>query len=1062
MMKASESQPAASKVTASASTSTFSIKPRKLHRVYKRSFLRTSLLVFSISLTLAYLVWGCFRHLSLASRKDDTIRALATGGSSKDDECFEAKSSSAGETESGQGEADLGASGGHAQEWQEGPLSSEHQGRSEDEERADGWGNRRMPADWAARTRSTLAGWKSISTACLRLLNILPPAQSVTLVSNMTSLVAVELSGFGYIPHEMQRLRWEAGTAFIAVIERVFFGGVLRKAMVDSNLGNRLRKTRALIRKVIRNPPEDELMSQRKAKAKLTRHWRLSTDALQCVQHHLGLLLPGEQQAFSPAQAEMVLNVIQAVVDVRKAQMLADSMLRRWLGICHKEARAGLYTREDFEAGNVTPDLGEEEQRAELAAAVARAGGQIQVEMPGTSTHAQPRASTSRDTETPPHPGDSGGPQGEQVPPSSEGASSAGPVALETDESVLFKKHAAGFLEALQLSTAIEQRQAQEESGSDEERQDTQEQRLLQIASAEALGWGPGRMPLAATTQLNILTMRLQKAGNCCLWLINVVSAELAVRVALNVTKLVAVESAGLAFAPPEIQTGRRGVQKVFNLLLRTLGEREGLQEAAGRLGLRESIDPLRRFLEEVSGVPTTGPWDTEQYLVFMVSSWRQCNFSTQQTLRLLNGLIPTRHKRVRPHHVHQAVATVDALYHVRKKQLLSEPRVSQWLDTCQTRVSPDLLFTQRELEEAEQSRKKSAVSYLEEISKTIQEATHSSPSSGTSEQQPSRPAQASAPSARTGARRKVSEEPQQRARPCATSQRPSLSASQRGRRSTAPPSPSRQQHEPSQAPSSAALPSRTHAGAGILGEAPAPGFLSEVARVVRRVTSPSWPSQTSRRPPASAAAVAAAAAGAVYPLLPAERQTWRPQRSETPSWPSRVFMVPQQPPTARPSRPQLVIDPLGRYPQQTTQRYPSAPPSPAPVVQLPELYYQRFPQMYQTYDFRARAASARPSPSVSPSPIMRPHPAYSPLPLHPPQSPYMPTWSMGPARASPEDVWQSSGQARGPMGHQHLSSFMGEFSAQPEGAAGGYDVTALSEQFASWSTFPEEDQPDE
>ncbi|KAL8275422.1 hypothetical protein Esti_000634 [Eimeria stiedai] len=855
-------------VTGSAPGSSLSRSPQPLWRVRERSFLGGSFAVFGISLTLVYLLWGCLRHLSTVSKEGGMVRALATGDS-KRGECFDDKSSSAGGTQSRSGEVDVGAGGGHAKDRRDTSRPSEHQGRNE---LAGGgsWGHRRMPSDWVARTRTTLEGWNHLAATCLKLLGILSPQQSVILVSNMTAFVAVELSGFGYIPDHLQRFRQKAGASYVFLIEKIFSTQALCKALTDEGLRNHLHKMRALILKIVRRPPEDELMSQKRAKATLTKHWSLSTDALRHVQSHLDSLLPDSQQARPPAQIDMVFNVIQAVGKVRKRQILGDSMLRRWLGSCHKESHANLYTREEYGAGEAEHEASEEMELAEIAAAVVHAGGRAEGSV--GSTHSEGNASFSRSTEVLaqpplPHTDDSAGTQSQHIPVSPEGMPSSGLLSPGAADSAP-KKHASGFIDALQLSRAIQRRQSVKGSGALKGREGRHEQRVLHTKSAEALGWGPGRMPLAAIAQLSILTTRIEKTANCCLWVLNFVSPELAVQLALNVTKLATMEMAGLFLAPQEIQPGRRNVRRTYAVLLQTLEERERLLEAVGSLGFKETIAALGKLLEEVTRTPTTGPIETVDYLVFMVNYWRACKLSSQQLSSVLNSLIPSKTRRVGPYKVRQALAAVEALYEVRKKQLLSEPRVRQWLDSCQKNVASDLLFTQRELDEACQSEQKSSALILKEIAEAIQDVTDPSQPTGTSDPYPSSAAEPSATGARIVPRKNVPEESRQRARAPSTSDQPPFQTSSRARRYTIPP------------------------------------FRKGLTKL------------------------------------------------------TRVSTQTMQPPIARPSRPQPLIDPTIRHPHQISQQYPSAPASPAPVIQLPDVYYQVFPQMFQTYDFSTRALS--------------------------------------------------------------------------------------------------------
>ncbi|KAL8443641.1 hypothetical protein Emed_006659 [Eimeria media] len=716
-------------------------RSRTPHAASHSSYLITSQVVILLTLAVAYLLWGCFRALYVNSSLGGTVRALA-GKDSPDESC-------PGGSDNAGGADDEGAAEPEADDRsREGRATSSKRGRgargkpSPFQHRLSksfirGWAVQEMPLEWMEKTRRSLHKLKDVALKCASLMDVLHARESVDLVMHLASLAVVELAGFGHIPQNVQGVRWAAGRAYVVLIERIFKIRKLRMACMAANCEQRLESIRVLLREISEVPQRMQFITPLRFKECMVRHWELNKRTTQHLGYHLDLLLASSRERGSglQAQLEMVMRVIKALFETRKMQLLGDGVLRRWLGACHKKAgRDVLYTRDQYEQarGEGLGDVSAHLDR--LTAAVVEAGGSAELPsffntFPSSSGTSPPRPSPPISAEA--VEGAEAG-QGEQQPSSGEYEQAASSVGAQhqlperRDSPLLASMRLVGRQEHARPPQTQEYYAA---LGARPRRSASEEAEAARVnEQAQAIGWGPRRMPPQVATQVLLVLDRIERAAGTCEFILTSMSPENAVSLSMHLTMWAVVEIASFPLVPEDMQEKRRRAAMRYVSLIDSVLSDENTAEAARSLEVDGKLVLLQSLLEEITKTPDEpSDMDANKYMMVVMTAWRLSNYSSRNVQGLVGSIWPTRNVRGTSRGNPQVIASVlGALCKLRTTQLLADANVSSWFVTCHGNVTPGLFFTEEELDEARRSKALPIVKELNKLTKAIQKTQES------------------------------------------------------------------------------------------------------------------------------------------------------------------------------------------------------------------------------------------------------------------------------------------------------------------------------------------------
>ncbi|KAL8450289.1 hypothetical protein Emag_003312 [Eimeria magna] len=715
------------------------------------SYLMTSYAVILLGFAVAYWLWKCFRSLHVDSSLGATVRALAKGGFP--DEACTGESDKAGSDEGvGGSEADDRSGGG-------GSASSRGRGARRDEgpfqhRRSKtfvrGWAVQQMPIEWLEKTRRSQHKLKDLALKCALLIDILPPENSVHLVLHTAALAAVELAGFGHIPESVQGVRWSAGRAFVVLVERILKKRKLRMAAVAANCVQSLEAIRYLIKEVCGVPQLMEGVSQKRFKESLVRHWELNKRTTQHLGWHFDVLLSSSRERGSVLQTqyEMVMRVVKALLETRKMQLLGDLVLRRWLGTCHKKVAGNvLYTREQYEKAHRESVVAVSGQLQQITAAVVQAGGSPELPsffstFPSSSDTSSPKRSSSLISAEAAEREEIH--QEQQQPAfSQEHAQAASSVGAQQQ---LFEGKESSLLASMRLVGRQEHskpKQAEEyytALGARPRRSASEEMQAAKLnEEAEALGWGPGRMPPQVATQVLLVLDRVERAANTCELIRSSLSYENAVLLSMNLARWAVTELASFSLVPSDIQEKRRRAAMRYIAFIDSVMSDANTCGAASHLGVDRDLVLLQNLFEEVTNPPPEPPdLDARSYMMVVMNAWRLSNFASRNVHGLLGSLWPTRNMRGTSRGQAQVVSPViAALCKLRTSQLLADPEIGTRFVTCHQNLTPGLLYTKDEFEEARRSGPLPIVKELNRITKVLHKAQQSATAAQTPEAPP-------------------------------------------------------------------------------------------------------------------------------------------------------------------------------------------------------------------------------------------------------------------------------------------------------------------------------------
>ncbi|KAL8450308.1 hypothetical protein Emag_003331 [Eimeria magna] len=716
-------------------------KSRPSHSASHSSYLTTSYAVVLLSLTVAYLLWRCFRSLYLDSCLGSTARALAAGkfpaeACTGETENVESKEAAAG-AESRDSSERRGSASSKGGRGARGDAASSRY--PQPKPIAGNWALQQMPLEWEEKTRRSLHKFRDLAVRCASLVNILSPEDSVNLISHMAALTCVELGGFGNIPPSLQGVRWNAGRALVALIERIFRESHLRMAAIATGSEERLGRLRSLIKEVCELPPIVEGITRKRFKESLVRHWELNRRATQHLAYHLDMLLSLSREPGSGLQArfEMVMRVVRALLETRKMQVAGDGVLRRWLKTCEEKiARNLLYTQEEYKQAPRERISEVSGQLQQITTAVVRAGGSAVVpsffsSFPSSTQTSSPAQSSlfsaEASEEVEAH-------QRQQQPAfSQEYSHGASRVRVQQQRSQQTElPPLLASMRLLRSQEAFEPPYAGEYYnilGARPRRSSSREMREANVhAEAQALGWGPGAMPPQVAAQVLIVLDRVERVATTCSLILSSLTADDAVLLSMSLAKWAATEIASFPLVPPDIQEKRRCAAMSYVALIDQIMHDAVTYQAATRLGVDRDLSLLARLHQGLMNPQHEGPQlNTMSYMRVLMTAWRLSNYSSRSVQGLVSSLWPMRNvrgtSRGKAHVVSQVIA---ALSKLRTSQLLKDFETGRWFFTCHQNLTPGFMYTDEQFKDARRAEPVAVERELDRITRTVNKAHQS------------------------------------------------------------------------------------------------------------------------------------------------------------------------------------------------------------------------------------------------------------------------------------------------------------------------------------------------
>ncbi|KAL8443643.1 hypothetical protein Emed_006661 [Eimeria media] len=695
---------------------------RKEHTLLEASFAGVL-----VALTFAYFLWGCFRFLSLVPNGDASpSRLLATGGSDRG-ECVKNPD----ESESDQGEGRERRRRRVRTRRQDVPESSEKaQKASSSNLFAEGWGRRKMPPEWRERAQRELHRLRELAAVCAAAHEVMSAEDGLKLTFHVAMMALMELSGYCYVPQDIQKFRAKAGDAVCGLIQNAINRRSWQTAAAAGGYTLVFAQVQEMTRKICREPPLHEQVSARKFKGKFIMHWGLSRRAVTLLKNNISNLLSMRYEPAVLAEGvRTVLLVAEALWQVRKEQVAGDTFFRHWFIRCHRELSSPtiLLTQSDFDAAVRDRSRSVDDQAQEIIAAVAQAGGSVNI--PGYSTSISPlregllaRAST-------------------ESSPASRDETQQLPEAQQQAESEAAPQRRRGlvlttFEESVRLSRELQQAPAasQEQYELLGARPRAQARREENLEAARALGWGAGQMPIDVLDSMRALVTLISKVASECFKLFGVLEPAQAFSLAVVVTSLTTVNLAGLAAVPSRVQHSREEAGRTLLGLVQATLDTVHTPEPARQTENERRLRALQVLIAHVTRpLQPQAPLDVEHYLVHMMETWRLTNLSVRKAL----GLVRSLRSGKTSEEGERILAALEALFQTRKLQLLADPTLGEWFAACHASSTPGLLFTQEEHDAAARAGALPVGQKMAQLNRAVEQAQRGLPLRGRTKKPP-------------------------------------------------------------------------------------------------------------------------------------------------------------------------------------------------------------------------------------------------------------------------------------------------------------------------------------
>ncbi|KAL8452374.1 hypothetical protein Emed_001379 [Eimeria media] len=667
-----------------------------------------------VSLALVYVMLSCFQHVPFVAKVKSATRSLAAGGSggnfcpqwAEDGESAEAPGSE-GQAEGGASDAGSPASaagGLHA------PGGDPRAPSSPSRSTAGGWGPQQMPPQWLGRITGLLVSIKGLTSSFASVLPFLDPSQAVELCEHLAVLAVIELSAMAYVPDILQPMRSEAAASFSWMIESVLSTDATREAAEGMRLEERLKSLKSIIGEVGRAPSQPEVFAD--YMTTITECWNLGTYAVTQTSALLESLLPDkQQQPASPQMVQKILKSIEAVCNTRKAQLLREPQLRRWLTTC--QARVGLaivYTDEELAKASLESAQQVALSTKDIDTALVTAGSTPVLSTLTTSSLGhdspshhptilspstidesilQPPAAQHHHPTLPaevlvmPPPSVFGPPKLPHHPSGPDPPTT--PAQTQTSDVNLQQELPPTAHPASPSHTAPSYRAPQPQQGSSPRWEQLGARPRQQAAESAQLRtgaqtWGYRRMPADWVARMEELLKLMQTAATDCRSLLPSLSPEDAVPLSMHLSMLMAVHVSVLAYLPEELEPLRQDVVASYKHLLDSALRTEPTKLAAESEAVAGKFASVRVLIERLDGVPREVRMDPLTYMRRMITQYRIARYTCLQALSFLGQLHSSQHTsgpgRARPRAI---IPTLEKMSYVVKMHLLKDQLLRSW-----------------------------------------------------------------------------------------------------------------------------------------------------------------------------------------------------------------------------------------------------------------------------------------------------------------------------------------------------------------------------------------------
>ncbi|KAL8455692.1 hypothetical protein Emag_000514 [Eimeria magna] len=715
----------------------------------KPTFPKSLLAVSVLSLTVVYVVLGCFRHVSFASKARLATRSLSAGGSGEG--FCPGWSKGGNEEDLPKNEQDLQGRGPAARG---SPATS---GRERRVSSARFWRTRRMPLLWQRRFEELLQDIQKLPSIYMTLLPWLRPSDAVSLGELLARVGAIELSALAYVPDQVQPLRAQGTAAFSCLLESLLSSESTLRAAQQMELTQKIVDLKRFFDKVGGIPEQTEIFKD--YRATMVSWWTTGRYTAAQVRSQLDSLLPeAEQHSATQENVEKVLKVLHSVFQTRKMQLLGSRTMRHWMVSCQSGVRSWLLYREiEFIQA---PSLREQQQIGpvnEVYNAVVEAGGRAVPSPVKASDFKQFRSmllresrllstagaadspreasppdsftplSMSRSHETPPFLGPrsfqlaqhSSGPgqASTQVQPQPELRPSSQDVLHSAYSMQLTRPDDPSFqlLQTEQMSGRLQQLGARPREGTP----------LRAQTKAQQLGWFGWSMPSEWYAKMEHLLQSMQTIAFTCDDLTPSLSPLDAVRMAMNLSMLAAVQLSVMAYLPADLQPLRAAVGGSYCQLLEKVLVTELARSAAGRMLLAGRIASLKALIRKISNVPPfLEAVNLGQYMNKIAAHYRVCKYVSEQVLALMNRLSAHNVTGRVEVQFEAVMKALEMVFHAMKMHLLVDPVFRIWFITCQEGALAHLLYTPQDLEKAYVKTKLTSQSLMRRLQRLFRLAT--------------------------------------------------------------------------------------------------------------------------------------------------------------------------------------------------------------------------------------------------------------------------------------------------------------------------------------------------
>ncbi|KAL8450290.1 hypothetical protein Emag_003313 [Eimeria magna] len=236
--------------------------------------------------------------------------------------------------------------------------------------RALGWGPGEMPEDVQDSMKALVTIISKMASECSRLITVLEPQQASSLAVVVASLTAVNLASLAAVPSTVQPCRAEAGRTLLRMVQATLDTLHSLEPAKRAHNEKRLRGLQILMAHVTRPLQPLEPFSTELYLVHMMESWRLINLS---VKKALGLIR-SFRSCTTLEEGDRIVAALEALLQTRKLQLLADPTLGGWFAACHSGSSPGLlFTQEEHEAAVRSAKQPIGQKMADLSRAVEQA-----------------------------------------------------------------------------------------------------------------------------------------------------------------------------------------------------------------------------------------------------------------------------------------------------------------------------------------------------------------------------------------------------------------------------------------------------------------------------------------------------------------------------------------------------------------------------------------------------------------------------------------------------------------------------------------------------------------